>query len=331
MRFSITLLLLVVSFETVAQNSYAPAVGLPGSKAIYKDSSIIKSWASACKVQRGYIDIANKTSGKVDYGKADYAIGKSDPGVVSLGDSGIATLSFDGVVHNGPGPDFCVFENSFSDNYLELAFVEVSSDGINYFRFPAFSETDTATQVGPWGFLEASNLYNLAGKYRGQYGTPFDLQEMVNIAGLNVDSVKHIRMIDVIGSIDTNYASFDSKGRRINDPYPTDMPTNNLYSGGFDLDAVGLINYTGKVFLSNHYVQPRSAELSVFPNPAIDILNISKVSINSVITVYNIAGERFEVNSIGDLQYDVSNLNLGLYLIEVNDGRVVYRGRFAKL
>jgi hypothetical protein len=36
---------------------------------------------------------------------------------------------------------------------------------------------------------------------------------------------------------ENNYASYDSQGHQINDPWPTNFPT-----GGFDLDAVGVIN-----------------------------------------------------------------------------------------
>jgi hypothetical protein len=62
--------------------------------------------------------------------------------------------------------------------YLELAFVEVSSDGINYFRFPATSLTPTDNQVSNTAYMNAANINNLAGKYIGGYGTPFDLDEL---------------------------------------------------------------------------------------------------------------------------------------------------------
>jgi len=51
--------------------------------------------------------------------------------IVSLGDSGVADVTFAGAIYNGPGADFAVFENGFlnatndSLAFLELAFVEV--------------------------------------------------------------------------------------------------------------------------------------------------------------------------------------------------------------
>jgi len=46
-----------------------------------------------------------------------------------------------------------------------------------------------------------------------------------------------VKVIDVIGTIDPQYASRDSFGNIVNDPYPTPFG-----SCGFDLDAVGVIN-----------------------------------------------------------------------------------------
>jgi hypothetical protein len=51
-----------------------------------------------------------------------------------------------------------------------------------------------------------------------------------------------IDMLDLAWFVDewlseNNYASCDSQGHQINDPWPTPFPT-----GGFDLDAVGVIH-----------------------------------------------------------------------------------------
>jgi hypothetical protein len=46
-----------------------------------------------------------------------------------------------------------------------------------------------------------------------------------------------VKIIDVIGSIDSNFCNYDQYLNKINDPFPTPFP-----SSGFDLDAVGVIN-----------------------------------------------------------------------------------------
>jgi hypothetical protein len=134
-----------------------------------------------------------------------------------------------------PGPDFAVFENAFNSSFLELAHVEVSSDGVNFFRFPSISLTQTDTQIPGFGALDSTNLFNLAGKAPGGSGTPFDLAQLRRHAPvLDINRITHVRVIDVVGSLSVAHRSLDSLGNPINDPYPTDHEF-----GGFDLDAVG--------------------------------------------------------------------------------------------
>lgn len=221
---------------------YPPAAGQPGSDAIPMNSPAITAWAaSVVDIMRGPLDIANPGLGNASFGDPANALGPASGNsfdVVSLGDGGSITLGFALPFRNGPGPDLAVFENSFDDNFLELAFVEVSSNGTDFFRFPAVSLTQTTTQVGAFDPLDPTDLHNLAGKYRQGFGTPFDLDDLVGVSPLlDVDSVRFVRIVDVVGSIDDNFATFDSQGNKINDPYPTAFA-----SGGFDLDAVGVMH-----------------------------------------------------------------------------------------
>ena len=144
---SLMVLSIFLSINAFAQGPFPPAAGQEGSTAIYKDSTIIKSWATGIEIYRGYINIADHEvtyngSNKATFGYPAIALGaaqESSYDVVSLGDAGMATLTFDRPIVNGSGPDFVVFENGFSDTFLELAFVEVSSDGNRFVRFPAVS------------------------------------------------------------------------------------------------------------------------------------------------------------------------------------------------
>ena len=138
---------------------------------------------------------------------------------VSLGDGGSALVTFERPIRNGEGPDFAVFENSFNDTFLELAFVEVSSDGEHFVRFPATSLTPTDEQVsGAVGGVDATMLNNLAGKFRIGYGTPFDLEELAGSENLDIDSIVYVRIIDVIGTIDPQYATYDAYGPHLHQP-----------------------------------------------------------------------------------------------------------------
>jgi hypothetical protein len=168
--------------------------------------------------------------------------------LVSLGDGGSITLGFSTPIANGAGADLGVFENGFASGgaglaFLELATVSVSSDGVHFFEFPAVSLTQTGTQVGGSGLLDASNLYDLAGKYTTGFGTPFDLSELAGVSPfLNVNDVTEVRITDVVGSINPLYGTRDSLGNLINDPFTTPFA-----SSGFDLTGVGVLNMTTAV------------------------------------------------------------------------------------
>jgi hypothetical protein len=255
----ITLFLILFILHPVSAQ-FTGEVGSIGCEAISKESSGIVAWATKCEVKRGYLDKSDVKKGFVSQGADSNAVGVADNKVVSLGDSGVALLTFDVPIRNNVGPDFLVFENGFSANYLELAFVEVSSDGIHFFRFPAVSNRSITKQIGPYDtFGEVNGLYNLAGKYEVNYGTPFDLEELTETNLLDKFNIRFVKIIDVVGSIDPKIGSFDSKGRIINDPYPTDFA-----AGGFDLDAVAVFDKSKHVSLGSL----ERSKFRVFPNPA---------------------------------------------------------------
>jgi len=225
---------------------FAPPAGEPNSTAIHMDDPNFIAWATGVTIERSFIDINDRTMGYAFYGEPNNALGKavgSSYAVVSLGDGGVATVTFENPIANGPGYDFAVFENGFAqlendDTFLELGFVEVSSDGNNFFRFNAISLTPTDTQVDSFGSIDANNVHNFAGKYIQGYGTPFELEELKDVDSLlDVSRVTHVRIIDVVGCIQVGYRSYDFRGHKVNDPWPTPFHTS-----GFDLDAVGVIH-----------------------------------------------------------------------------------------
>lgn len=245
-------------WTTAAMSQFPPAAGQPGSTAIAADSSVFVGWATGVDLVRGPRDVAQPDSGLVSFGMPTDALGPADGAVVSLGDGGTATLTFAQPVADGPGPDFAVFENSFSDTFLELAFVEVSSNGTDYVRFPATSLTQTDFPVGGFGAVQPTDLDNLAGKYRGGFGTPFDLSELPPTPSFDPSAVTHVRLVDCVGTLDPELGTTDAAGNLINEIYPSNFP-----SGGFDLDAVGVLH----LVTSSARVEVPETPWTVFPNP----------------------------------------------------------------
>lgn len=266
MKTVVLILLFILPFTVKSQ--FHGAVGTSNCNAIHKDSSAIIAWANQCSLKRGYQSVLDVSLGNASVGADTSAIGKAgEHGVISLGDRGEAVLTFSAPITNGPGYDFVVFENSFNDTFLELAFVEVSSDGIHFVRFPATSLTQTLTQIGAYDDMgEAQKLNNLAGKYRALYGTPFDLEELQDSTNLNINAITHVKIVDVVGSINPLYAGFDQYQNPINDPFPTAFP-----NGGFDLDAVGVI-HQAEVITDIQSID--SGYFRFYPNPCQDELTV---------------------------------------------------------
>jgi hypothetical protein len=200
---------------------YAPAAGQPGSTAIHRSDARIKAWASRVTSYQVGTDCLPQWQ---DPAKALGPATEDAAHITCLGSGGTITLAFPAYIRDGPGPDFAIFENSFLDGYIEHAWVEVSRDGVNFVRFP--NQSLTTAPVGSFSLMDPTDVQGLGCKYRQPYGEPYDL------ADVGLDSVSHVRLVDVIG----DGTACDSAGRIIYDPFP------NEQSAGFDLDAIGVLH-----------------------------------------------------------------------------------------
>jgi len=305
-RKSILCLIALMPFMLNAQ--FAPEAGMPGTTAMHCDSSAFVAWATGCVVERGLQQIDSLELGYVSYGDDSDALGKADNMVVSLGDGGSAVVTFDSPICNGVGYDFAVFENPFPNTphcFLELAFVEVSSDGVNYFRFPAITNIPEDTQVGGFDLMDATLIHNFAGKYEVLYGTPFDLDDIEDNPLLDKNNVTHVRLIDVVGTIDPEYATYDSEGHIVNDPWPTPF-----WSSGFDLDAVGVIHDVAHLGLGEN----QQEKIFIYPNPVRDMLFVKAENMQCV-EFYNLTGR--EVKTSTKMEIDINDLATGIYFVRV--------------
>lgn len=292
---------------------FAPQAGVAGSTAVSKNDNKFVGWAKDCSLRRGFMHIEDKPLGLASTGDHTMATGKADNYLVSLGDSGVATLTFESPVYNGNGPDFAIFENGFSDPnnpeeaFLEFAFVEVSSDGSIFVRFPASSLTPPPQIPVAGVYMNARKINNLAGKYVSGYGTPFDLEELAGSPGLDVNNITHIRLIDVVGALGSA-GTTDKDGNRINDPYPTPLP-----GSGFDLDAVGVFYMKGK-FPAN-ITETGKPDISFYPNPVTDKLVIN-TSEDLGVSITDVSGKVLYANNVKNrTEISCADLSAGVYYI----------------
>lgn len=313
---NLILVIAMVMISGISSGQYAPPPGFPGTTAIYQDSSAFYAWAKNCTVTRGFVNISDtnfvyNNSNRASYGNVYMATGKPDGLVLSLGDGGVATLTFDTVISDHIGWDFAVFENSFSNGFLELAYVEVSSDGVRFVRFHSISLTQTQSQVGTFDTIDTRKINNLAGKYRLGYGTPFDLSQLRDSAGLDVSHITHIRVVDVAGCLLDAYAGFDSQNHKINDPWPTPFDT-----GGFDLDGIGLVHNAP----TSDGNSPEIPGIAIIPNPcSLTTRFFSQTSSVLEYQITNISGLTVAHSSFStSTTVDVSDLPAGMYFVHFN-------------
>ena len=293
-------------------------VGTEGCQGIHCQDPAILGWATTCTIERGRQDIT--TPGVfATYGTESDGVGaatESTADVVSLGDYGIAVLTFDIPIQNGDGYDFAVFENSLNDTFLEMAFVEVSSDGVSYFRFPCVSNSPTDVQVNNGGSVDASLIHNLAGKYKAGWGTPFDLEELAGTEGLDVNNITHIRLVDVVGCVEPRYATRDSHGHIINDPYPTPF-----HSSGFDLDGVAVMNGWRPNGVEENTMVNHT--LTVYPNPCHSTLTLNTEA-HDVVMLFNMQGAMLQrvVATDDTTTLNMQDLPAGLYIVRCGNQSV---------
>lgn len=195
------------------------------------------------------------STGNILGGPQGGGIGGGSLDVLSLGTGGDVTLGFDVTITDGPGADFTVFENgfAFSGNvFAEVAFVEVSTDGTTFARFPAryygdpgplsnFAGLAFAAYEGVVGGLpcvanvQSNSVSPFDPAVSG--GEAFDLAELVGVAevvsgAVDLTEIHFVRIVDTVAGTVADTAGnliWDSGGS----------------AGSADIDAVAVIQHQG--------------------------------------------------------------------------------------
>jgi len=297
MKQIINILLILIAISTSAQ--YAPNADEQGSTAISKDSSIISAWAT------GYINYIVGAEVDTTWQHPEKALGKAEGmsgEIVSLGRGGEITFTFSDTIFNVEGADFATFENALNNTFLELAWVEVSQDGINFTRFPNYSLTQNS--VGSYDGIDATKIMGYCSKYRQGFGTPFDLEDV------DLDYINYVKIIDIIG----DGSALDSDGNVIYDPYPTSG------SAGVDIDAVAVINQQKTDGISNISIK---SVIRIYPNPAINNVQliVNKEQLNKTIQVLTTDGKVVKQFNISNLHTTINIVDLkkGMYFIKIEN------------
>jgi hypothetical protein len=179
--------------------------------------------------------------------------GRGSTHVLSLGRGGRLVLGFSVTLCDGPGADFIVCENPFLAGgtlgaFAELAFVEVSTDGVHFARMPN-RYLGPAGGPGSYGTLPLGSTAGLAGAMPVHApagpgvldpcrlgGDAFDLADLaghalVRAGRVDPGRIHFLRIVDIQSGRER-----DTQGRLIHDP-----------GDGCDIDAVAVVHHRGKL------------------------------------------------------------------------------------
>jgi len=169
--------------------------------------------------------------------------------ILSLGNGGFITLKFEKKIYPIEGPEIRIFENAFyifnpelnqadrEISFTELAYVEVSQDGVNFYRFQSKTPKNYVQEFynNPYNIDQLAGVfpsyasddnafetqvYDQEGKRilgEGPGGDDFDLNQL----SVKLDWIQYIRIVDA----NLDYNDFGNQ-------YPS------ASAAGFDLDAV---------------------------------------------------------------------------------------------
>lgn len=256
----------LMNFRTLAGASALALISIPGTlcagliysgprdtnhsidPAFAASDSRFVEWANEIDASR--TAFAPRGSSSINSTGGFNSLGDLNAAEIAAGISpGYLTVKFSNGIRNGEGHDFAVFENGFvfpSEPFLlaELAYVEVSTDGTSFARFPSISTNTTwaGTFGQAFGGFDSTQIHNLAGKHAAGFGTPFDLDDLLAdplvVGGIvDVSNIQFVRLVDIPG----NGAFRDSLGNPILDAWLTSG------TGGFDFrlgsgNGVGVIH-----------------------------------------------------------------------------------------
>ena len=146
------------------------------------------------------------------------------------------------------------------------------------------------------------------------------LDEVEDNPLLDKNRVTHVRLVDVVGCIQPEYATYDCQGHVVNDPWPTPFA-----SSGFDLDAVGVIHDLA------HYDVVEAQEVTsvnLYPNPVSSILSVDAANVASI-CLYSLTGQCV-LETENNNTIDVSTLTPGLYFARIVVDGKAFVNKFVK-
>ena len=154
------------------------------------------------------------------------------------------------------------------------------------------------------------------------------------------------------GIFDDSEKILSSSPSKTNPAYRTFDVPNDAYTGNYPVRLRVILKYgetpksgceTGfnygevedySVFIKENLavndVQAKAHQIVLYPNPATDVLNLSKASANATYEIYSTAGNLVQKGKVVDAKISITSLAQGVYIINVNDNGASQKLKFIK-
>lgn len=145
----------------------------------------------------------------------------------------------------------------------------------------------------------------------------------------STDNIVVDKYIVTYGSIDTTLVALKTGNK---------LTTDKLADGSYTFGVIAVDpsgNKSGKasvkVTISSIDVKSvNSATLTFYPNPATNYINLKDIESSSIVKLYNITGQNVLTTTVQNGRIDISNLNNGLYVIKVENGKNTFVSKMIK-
>jgi len=112
--------------------------------------------------------------------------------------------------------------------------------------------------------------------------------------------------------------------------YAFDINENNPFTFGNNRFEIAFSK--ANTLTENILKRKNQTVLTVYPNPATDVLNISLSNgiAVEIVNIYDVSGKLVKTTKLNGNQIDISQLNNGVYMLEAISANVIFKTKFVK-
>ncbi len=249
------------------------------------------------------------------------------------GDATIDDISVSATVTNPNPVTYCTSQgnNTNDERISRVVYGSINNSSTGTTGYEDFTSVSTNVARGSSQTITITPLWT-GTVYSEGYAVWIDFNQDGDFAdaGEQVISIAATKSTPVSGTITIpSSASLGATRMRVSMKY-NGIPTScEAFSYGQVEDYTVNIQAGGKEIEDNSTITS-TQEIKIYPNPAVDILNVTSVSENATFRVFNLMGQVVLNGKISNETINVSNLQEGNYILEISNNDKITTKRFLK-